>query len=125
MNINDMKTSRFVSKSDLPKPPYGLPVTIVGVGQEGIKNDRGETETKYTLAIKELDKPFVLNITNAGSIGALLGSDETNDWKGGKVEIYYDPTISMGGKIVGGMRIRMITPQTSMANNEFDDDIPL
>jgi len=130
MNINDMRTSRFISKADLPSPPTGLVVTILGVGQEQMKDDAGENKTKYTLAVKELLKPLVLNITNAGAIGAIVGSDETNDWKGKQVEMYYDPTIAMGGKIVGGIRIRMpnlnqpISANTAI-DNAFDDDIPL
>jgi len=130
MNINDMRTSRFVSKSDLPAPPNGILVTILGVGQEQVKDDTGENKTKYTLAVKELPKPLILNITNAGAIGAIVGSEETNDWKGKQVEVYYDPTISMGGKIVGGIRIRMPNPNAPQTANQaidnaFDDEIPL
>lgn len=130
MNINDMKTSRFISKTDLPAPPNGLIVTIRAIGQENVAMPDAQPEMKFTLMIKELPKPFVLNITNANAIGAIVGSEETDDWVGKQVEMYYDPTISMAGKIVGGIRMRVPNPQQSITadaaiDNAFDDDIPL
>ena len=30
-----------------------------------------------------------------------------NDWVGHKIVLYHDPTVSFGGKLVGGIRVRM------------------
>lgn len=129
MNINDMKESRFFSKRDLPAPPQGAALTITGLTEENVAQQNAAPEMKFCLHFAEKPKPFVLNQTNAKSIGELLGSNETNDWKGKQVEAYYNPTIEMGGKTVGGIRIRAIGGATQSAdaaiNNAFDDDIPL
>lgn len=124
-----MKTSRFISKSDLPAPPRGLPVTVQSLSQENVAPADQQPEMKYTVQFAELEKPFVLNITNANSIGTILNSEETDTWAGGKVEMYYDPNIMMGPKKVGGIRFRPCSGATQSADkaidNAFDDDIPL
>jgi len=129
MNINEMKTSRFVTKSDLPSAPHGMEVTIQAVKCENVAASDQKPEMKYTLYFAELNKPFVLNITNATTIASLLGSEETNDWGDGKIELYYEPNIMMGPKKVGGIRIRPtrdhVQPNVETPNSQFDDDIPL
>ena len=134
MKIGDMKQSRFVSKTDLPPAPQGMLVTILGVGQENVALPDQPPEMKYTLKFQELQKPFVLNITNAEAIGMILGQDDTDNWDYGKVEIYYDPNIMMAGRKVGGIRFRAPVQQqqaqaqaapAQQAQPAFDDDIPL
>lgn len=130
MNINDMKKSRFFSKQDLPAPPNGTDFTILGITEENVALETAAPENKFCLVFAENPKPFVLNQTNAAMISAILGSDETDTWKDSVVQVYFDPTIAMGGKIVGGMRIRpatTATPKTADAaiDNAFDDDVPL
>lgn len=49
---------------------------------------------------------MVLNSTNGQLIAQILKSDETDLWKGQKVVLYDDPSVSFGGKLTGGIRVR-------------------
>jgi len=130
MNVNNLKVSRYISKSDLPEPPYSMTLTIKGLGHENVAPADQKPEMKYTLNFFELPKPFVMNVTNGVMIAEILGDEETDNWTNGKVDMYYDPSIMMGPKKVGGIRFR--PPQGSTAPQqqqqqqaqEFDDDIP-
>lgn len=63
-------------------------------------------EMKYVLQFAEPIKPMVLNSTNAQLIALALKSEETDEWIGRKICLYDDPTVSFGGKLVGGVRCR-------------------
>lgn len=129
MNINDLKTSRFITKNDLPASPHGVEATIQAINMENAAPSDQKPDMKPIVYFAEFNKPFVLNITNATTIASLLGSEETDDWKDGKIELYYDPNIMMGPKKVGGIRIRPtrdhVQTDPARPNNSFDDDIPL
>jgi hypothetical protein len=49
---------------------------------------------------------MVLNSTNAQVIAIVCQSEETEAWVGKKIVLYSDPSISFGGKLVGGIRAR-------------------
>jgi len=133
MKVSNMKQSRYIAKADLPEPPLGMTLTIDTVQQENVASPDQAQELKYTVKFAELPKSFVMNITNAESIASILGNDETDQWRGGKVEMYYEPNIMMGPKKVGGIRIRPssqsvpVTPQQNAVTpgQPFNDDIPL
>ena len=61
---------------------------------------------KWGLTFQELDKPMVLNTTNLNLCAKACGSDDTDDWFGHQVILYEDPSVSFGGKIVGGIRVK-------------------
>jgi len=65
-----------------------------------------EEELKWCLHFSNLEKPLVLNMTNMQLISKITGSENTDDWTGKQIVIYNDPTISMGGRITGGLRVR-------------------
>ncbi len=55
-----------------------------------------------------------MNSTNGQLIAQALKSEESSDWTGGKVVLYDDPSVSYGGKLVGGIRVRAV-PKSSLA----------
>jgi hypothetical protein len=114
MNINEAfpNTSDFLKKDDLPKP--------VKVKIDDIDLIEFDDQKKLVLAFKGKDKKFVCNKTNARTIAAIFGN-ETDSWIGKEITIFNDPTVSMGDKVVGGIRVQYIPP----TEEEFDDlDIP-
>lgn len=133
MKVSNMKQSRYISKADLPEPPLGMTLTIDSVQQENVASPDQAQELKFTIKFMELPKSFVMNITNAESIASILQNDETDMWRGGKVEMYYEPNIMMGPKKVGGIRIRPSNQSQAVAGQQhpvtqgqpFNDDIPL
>ena len=105
MNIAELKNSRFLKKEDCGE--NGIIATIEGdVTMENMAKDGAPEELRPCLHFAELEKPLVLNTTNAGAIARIVGSDETSEWHGHQVVLYNDPNVGYAGKITGGIRIR-------------------
>jgi len=114
-NINDIKTSRFLTKNDVDNEGLGYIVTITGVKQENIAKEGADEEMKYCVHLQEFAKPMVLNSTNAQIIAKALASDEMDDWRGKQVVLYHDPNVSFGGELKGGIRARAIRQKNETA----------
>ena len=117
MNINDMKESNYVKKTDVEPP---IKVTITGISQKNLAQQGDPEEMKYILEFKEC-KPLVLNVTNSQLISMALKSEETDDWVGKEIVLFNDPTVSYAGKITGGVRARAVKGK---AKEDFNDDVP-
>jgi hypothetical protein len=115
MKISKMMPSKYLKQADVEEDYI---VTIRGVKVENVARDGDSEEMKYVIYFKEFDKGMVLNPTNMNLIANALNSDETDDWKGQEVVLYTDPSISYGGKVTGGLRIkanRVASPPRSPA----------
>lgn len=102
-NIREMKESKFLKQDECGK---GILVTITACDQQNVAKDGAPADLKWCLHFSEVDKPLVLNATNAVTIASIVGSDETDNWIGHKIVLYRDPSIMYAGKIVGGIRAR-------------------
>jgi hypothetical protein len=103
MNVSELKVSKFLRKEDCDP---AILVTIEGVHQENVAKDGAPEEMKWVMRLKETEKPLVLNSTNGQIIAQITGSPESDAWTGTKIVLYHDPSISFGGKLVGGVRVR-------------------
>lgn len=110
-NISVMKSSNFLKKEDVEDEPI---VTISGVSQENVAKQGAPEELRWCVHFHEFEKPLVCNSTNAQLIAKFVGSDETDDWPGQKIMLYNDPSVSYGGKLTGGIRVRQV-PSASKA----------
>ena len=102
-HISQLRESRFLKKEDCGP---GILVTIRECSQQNVAKEGVEPEMKWCLHFDEVDKPMVLNSTNAQVIAIVCQSEETEAWVGKKIVLYSDPSISFGGKLVGGIRAR-------------------
>lgn len=102
-NINEIRQSNFLKRADVGQ---GTLVTITGCAQYNVAKEGAPEELKYCLEFKEFEKPMVLNSTNAQLCAQALGSDETDGWMGKQIVLFDDPSVSFGGKLVGGIRVR-------------------
>lgn len=124
--------SKYLKKEDFDED--GSIVTIKGFKYESIKTDDGE-EDKVICYFEEFEKGLVLNRTNASLIPICTGAKTAGDAKGRQLVVYVDPTVSFGGKIVGGLRLKKVpgAPKAAprMAKpapvvDDFDDEsIPI
>jgi hypothetical protein len=105
VNLNDIRQSKYLKREDCGD---GVLATISGLTQENVAKEGAEADIKTVMHFHELDKPMVLNSTNAQAVARITGITEDIDraWVGAKVVIYDDPNVSFGGKITGGIRIR-------------------
>lgn len=105
MKVSELKSSRFLKKEDVGD---GTTVTISHVSQENVAQEGAPQELKWCLHFEETDKPLVLNSTNGQIIAKITGSDDSDGWGGKKIELYNDPSVGFGGKLIGGIRVRPV-----------------
>ena len=98
MKLSQMYPSRFLKADDLDGPTLDV---IEKVGQDQVGR---EQEVKPIVYFRKL-KPLVLNKTNAQTIVAIAGTDETDNWGGVAVEVY-PTTTPFGTEIVDCVRLR-------------------
>lgn len=125
MKISELvpTNSQFLTKDDVGTG--GKNLTISGFKRVSVKSDGGE-EQKVAVLWEQSDyKPFLLNKTNSQLLEVVLDVEDTADAKGKVVNVYHDRTISFGGKVVGGLRVRAATGPAEGASAEAGgDDIP-
>lgn len=114
-NVDDLRTSRFITKADVP-----ILVTIKGWEKMDVSMENQPPDMKYVLHFNEHPKPFVLNQTNGQLIAKIAGSADFDDWTGKKIFLYLDDTVMFGGEMKGGVRVRAPKNQ---APPPTDDDI--
>lgn len=102
-DISQMTESKFLKRSDVGA---GKLVTIESCEQMNVAKENDPKEMKWCLHFAELDKPMVLNKVNAELISMISGERNSDNWNGVKVVVYDDPSVSYGGKLVGGIRVR-------------------
>lgn len=112
--VDDLKQSRFLTKRDVDPP---ILVTIKGYEQTNVARQTDEPDMRYVLCFREDYKPMTLNITNGQLIAAITGSKELDDWVGHKIVLFFDPTVSFGGELVGGVRCRAPSEAYMAAQN--------
>lgn len=101
--VSDMIESKYLKQSDAPDPVI---VTVTKVGRINIAKDGDQPDEKWAVRFKEFNKPMILNSTNIKLLEKACGSDDTDQWVGREVVVYTDDSVSFGGQIVGGLRIR-------------------
>jgi hypothetical protein len=115
--------SKYLTKDDVGEE--GLVLTIKGFRMETLKGDDSE-EDKMVLHFVEDMKPMVLNRTNAQLVGVCTGAKTAGEARGKQIVVFNDPTVSFGGKITGGLRIKKISgpPRQAAPKKDEADDIP-
>jgi len=118
--------SKYLSKEDVPEE--GVDLTVRGFKRETLKGDQGDEEKTILYFAEESYKPLVLNRTNASRLALVTGAKTAGEARGRKVNVFHDPMIEFGGKLVGGVRLRkptgVVTAPKSDAGGALEDDIP-
>ena len=117
LKLNDLIDSKFLKKEDLGDEEHT--VTIKKVSKTNVARDDEPPKYKGTILFDEFPKPMVANTTNLNRIAKAMGND-TDAWIGQQVKVFYDPDVEFGGKIVGGIRVRVASAKRRSMN---DDDI--
>ena len=118
--------SKYLAKNDVGED--GLILTIRGFRREEVKGD-DETELKVVMYFVEDVKPMILNRTNAALLAGATGVAKAGEAKGKQIVVYNDMSVSFGGRVTGGLRIKRIAgaPKTapkSAPGSSLDDEIP-
>ena len=101
MNFDDLKTSKYLAQKDVPDA--GLDLTIGSFEMVTMKDNT----QKVALSFREPGvKPMLVNATNRNRLTALCETSESRNMLGHRINVWADPTVEMGGELVGGLRIR-------------------
>ena len=114
--FDDLYGSKYFSAADLHGEQIKRKIGKVEVVE--LKDKDGSTKRKFVIYFLNLDKPLVVNKTNANKLAASHGKNTVN-WVGIVCEIYAEMT-SLGKE---GVRLRPIKAAGS-SNKELDDEIP-
>lgn len=133
--FSSMSESKFLKKEDLD-PERGNLCHITKFVKQKVDEDQdtGMTEFKWTMYVREFEKPMVLNATNRSILERIYGKD-TDDCIGKPIVLYVDENVSYAGKLVGGIRLRAprqraaepvapAPPPKAVHVDQLDDDIP-
>jgi hypothetical protein len=130
-DISTFTESKFLKRADVGA---GKLLTISECSQQNVAKSSEAPEMKWCLFFSETDKPMVLNRTNAELVGMITGERNSDNWGGHKVVLYDDPSVSFGGKLTGGIRVRAPRNKTAPApakppvqqlpDDDDGDDIP-
>jgi hypothetical protein len=126
MKRDEVFPSKYLKAADLDGKP--AIVTIKTADLEVLKSTDGKEEAKIVLRFGGKKKCLPLNRINWDTVADILG-DDTEDWPGGKIELY-PTTTEMAGKTVDCVRIRkpsgeLLLPAKNKAAPPSDEDPPL
>lgn len=101
MKIGSAFPSKYLKAADLGESKVLVTIDRVEVEDVG---QQGRKESKPVLYFRGKDKGLVLNKTNANKIKAIIGTDETDDWKGHRIGLYATET-EFAGEMVDCIRV--------------------
>lgn len=114
-SFDGMIESKYMKKDDVETPRT---LTVAAFTRENVAQKGEPDEHKWIMHFREQDmKPMVLNPTNVQLLKLALGVNSPAESVGKRVTVFNDPTVSFGGKLTGGVRIRSAMP----ASGDFDD----
>lgn len=102
MKRSEAFPTKYLSKDDIKTPTTG---TIARVVNETLGQGDDQEIKPVMYFSSGIDKPMVVNATNWINVEAIYG-DESDNWIGKQVEVWVDPSVSFGGKRIGGLRLR-------------------
>lgn len=126
-SIDTMIESKYLRKEDVGDPGDGTLVTVQALKEANIARDDEDPKMKWLMKFKEFPKPMVMGSTTLQLAALILGSKNTDDWIGKRIEVFHDPSITFGDKLVGGLRFRSRgkTKEVPAKNkDDFSDDVP-
>lgn len=111
--FDQMNEGKHLKKEDFPQPAL---LTIAGFKRENVARDDEPQEMKWVVYFQEIDRGLALNVINTQSLKTATGRESSEESIGCKVVLYNDPNVTMGGKLVGGVRVRAPRPMPAMIN---------
>lgn len=95
-------------------------VTVKGVGTAKVTGQSGRKEDCFVVFFTEMDKPMILNRTNAKAIEKVSGSGLVENWVGTRVTLFVEKGVKAFGDVVDALRIRDRKPSMSKMTKEVE-----
>jgi len=118
MKMHELFPKKYLEGAEIKDKPILVTITE---GKLEEMNDGGYKPVLYF----RTGKPIVLNRTNGDTIAQAYG-DDSDQWIGKKIILYFEPNVSYGGKRTGGIRVRI--PNGGRAQQEpepVEEEVPV
>jgi hypothetical protein len=115
--FDDIYGSKYFSVTDLHGKQPRLKIGKVDVAE--LKDKDGSTKRKFIVYFDGVEKPLVLNKTNATKLAVAYGKDRSK-WIGVTVDLYAEMT-SLGKE---GVRLRPLKPTAASVQSDMNDAVP-
>lgn len=102
-NMDRLRQGGLIKGDTLRRAP--LTLTVKNVSTTNFNQPNGQKEKKPTLTFNECEDKLALNKFNVTAMYLITRSDETDDWIGTKIDVYFDPDVFYNEEQVGGVRI--------------------
>src|SRR3990172_8990165 len=99
---NDMIPSKYIKRADVGA---GVVWTIKSIEEMNVAREDQDPQMKWVLHFNENERGLPLNPTNIRRLEKII-SDNTDDWMGKQIVLYWDETVEYMGELKGGIRIR-------------------
>ena len=93
----------FLTAVEIPQAGQTYRIREVWLGDVEDQKTK-QPRTRLHVLLSDMRKPWLPCRTAAGSIAAMFG-DKTGGWLDRAVTLYHDPTVKVGSKAVGGVRV--------------------
>jgi hypothetical protein len=104
MGFKDLLPGKFYNQDDVKDGPIVL--TIAGFPKGTLTKDGVETSATF-ISFDGTERRLVMKSALAENLDEIFPeAKKPEDGIGHQVELYHDPNIKMGGKKVGGLRLR-------------------
>jgi hypothetical protein len=101
--------SEYLRSEDIEESGGEMQLTIKAVARKEYEEEDGSKKVRGVLSFVELDKKLTLNVTNTHSLITMYGDKSIDTaWVGKTVVLYVDPAVKYAGKLVKGLRIRLV-----------------
>jgi hypothetical protein len=110
MNASDLfPPSEYLKSEDIEELGGEMQLTVKGVSRKEYEEEDGYKTVKGLLTFNETNKKLTLNVTNTHTMMTMYGDKDIDRvWLGKTVILFVDPNVKNKGKIVKGIRIRLI-----------------
>ena len=103
MKVDDFGQSDYLKRPDVEPP---ILVTIKSVELKNMAKDNQPQEMKPVIEFHELKKRLACNKTNFKRICKETAEDDSDNWTGKKIVLWFNEDIEFGGEQVGGIRVK-------------------
>ena len=102
MKVDDFGQSDYLKHGDVDPP---ILVTIKSVELKNMAKENQPQEMKPVIEFLEVQKRLACNKTNFKRIVKETGEDDSDNWAGKKIVLWFNEDIEFGGEQVGGIRV--------------------
>ena len=101
-HVSQMIVSKFLHHAEV-EPPIVVTVKALTLEEVGRED---KPEQRWVMWFNEQRKGLRLNVTMIRIFEAAYGSN-SDAWVGKRVQLYWDANVSFGGRLTGGVRVRL------------------